>query len=248
MSRGESEMKKNLILKVLAVLVLSQTLLTAATPVKAFSNFSKAEAGMIKMRELILAQYYNWSVSGEWTNEQLVAIYKAGWTLQKYIESTGVSDGRLWIRKNIGNVTFHHEMIINTLTHSHFALPTRDIFLLNENLLAPTGPRFIVHELAHFIDNNLGGELPASFFGGGPADEMVANLGGHPELCNIKFSCPKDYYQKVAGPAHWTEKAYANNSVADDFAETFAHAAFKPERVPAERLNWMSSFVRYEAY
>ncbi len=240
-------MNKRNLLKVLVVLVLAQSILGAASPVKASSNISKAEADMIKSREQTLKEYYDWSVTGEWTNEQLVAIFKAGWTLQKYVESTGVADGQAWIRKNIGTVTFHHEMLLNSLTHSHFALPTRDIYLLNDNLLAPTGPRFIVHEMAHFIDNNLGGTLPASFFGGGPAEKMVADLGGHPESCTIKFSCAKNYTQTIAGPAHWTEKAYANNSIADDFAETLAHAAFKPERVPAERLNWMREFVKSEA-
>jgi hypothetical protein len=145
----------------------------------------------------------------------------------------------------MGNVRFHHETPINRKFFVNFALPTNDIYLLNEFGHSKDPERDIVHEMAHVLDNHLGGKLPASFVGGGPSEKMVKDLGGDPDRCTLKIYCPQDYTSKVAGPESRPTQAYANKGVADDFAETLVFAVFDRSKVPAQRLAWMDGFIRH---
>ncbi len=239
----------NLIFRVLTALTLIHTILTNTNTVFASTNHNEwqtemaASADLITSQKAALVKDYLWTVQGDWTLDELASLIKAGQELQQYIETNTKTNGQAWIRKHLGAVVFHKQSIFNQLLHSSFALPTRDIYLQNINIATYSGPRFILHELAHLLDNDLGGRLPASIFGGGPAEKMVAAVGGHPEFCLIKFSCRRGYATNISGPETWGKYAYGNNSVADDFADTFTFAIRDRFHTPEQRLAWMDAFI-----
>ncbi len=231
-------------LKVLTALFIAQIILTNASAVLASINVPAKEAELAASQKAALAKDYGWSVRGTWSSAELATLLRAGQELEQYIQSDTNTDGQAWIRKHIGPVTFHTQTIINQMLDAHISLPNRNIYLLNRNIVSYLGPRFVLHEIAHLLDNNLGGKLPASLFGGGPAEKMVADLGGHPERCSLKFYCPKNYTENISGPETWGRAAYANHSVSDDFADTFTFAIRDRFHTPEKRLAWMDEFIR----
>ena len=102
---------------------------------------------------------------------------------------------------------------------------------------------WVTHELGHLLDNNFKGSgAPATFVGGGAADAMLKFVGGHPENCSPHFQCSSGYIEYVAGPEYWPGEEYGNNSVADDFAETFARVITNGA-APPQRSMWMKAFL-----
>jgi hypothetical protein len=100
---------------------------------------------------------------------------------------------------------FHiNGMLINNarkLKIRGLVFPSTDIYL-PEKFTA----RVVIHELGHVLDNNLGGIMPAVWFGGGPADQMLEDLGGHPEEIPFPhFQDRSDYIEKYASPEVWPE-------------------------------------------
>lgn len=189
-----------------------------------------------------LAERYGWTLTGEWPEVEAGVLLYAAHGIERYIEQVSGADGRLWMQTYLGPITFHRANLFNRAVNANLALG-RNIYVLNAFGDSVEPYTDLVHEVAHVLDNNQGGLLPASLLGGGPADRMVADLGGSPHLCWLRFLCPTGYAEHVSGPEAWTDGAYANTGVAEDFAEAFAYAAFFPERVPARRLAWVESFV-----
>ena len=119
----------------------------------------------------------------------------------------------------------------------------------------------LIHELGHVLDNNQkGGIIPATVFGGGPSDQMVRDLGGHPENSFLRMQYGKptisfsplsvdfqsDYngYQNfVAGPFGWVNPDYANNGVSDDFANTFRYTITGENSSSLKRIGWMNTYI-----
>ncbi len=190
-----------------------------------------------------LAERYGWTLAGEWPRAEAEVMLKAAEGIERYVERVTDVEGRDWMQAHVGDLTFHRGAWPAEVVNANMTLPGGHILVL-EGFGGSVEPYTdMAHEVAHVIDNNQGGKLPATLVGGGPADEMVAEVGGNPELCKPRILCPEDYGLRVGGGDGWRDGMYATTGVAEDFAETFAYAAFFPERVPAGRLAWMDGWL-----
>jgi hypothetical protein len=194
-----------------------------------------------------LAAAYGWHLRGDWSSDDLAILIQAASAMERYLGRTGRVDGRLWMRAHLGPLVFHTENAVNRALVRNYVLPGGNVYVVAHLARAENPPADVVHEVAHVLDNNLGSAWPATVFGGGPADAMLRDLGGHPALCPLRFLCPLGYRERVAGASPWPEGAYANVSVAEDFADTFTFAMYDRQRVPEQRLKWMDDFVRDRA-
>jgi len=195
----------------------------------------------------VLAEDFGWKLEGDWTASEESVLLTAAEGIEQYVERTAEVDGRQWMEAYVGELTFYRGAWLTKVFDANLSLPGGHILVL-EGFGGSVEPYTdMVHEVAHVIDNNQGGQLPATLVGGGPADEMVADVGGDPELCRPRILCPEDYGPRVGGADMWPDGVYATTGVAEDFAETFAYAAFFPERVPPARLAWMGGWLRETA-
>jgi hypothetical protein len=192
--------------------------------------------------QALLAERYGWTLTGEWPEVEAAVLLHAARGVERYVAQVSGADGRLWMQTYLGPITFHRANWFNRAVDANLALG-RNIYVLEAFGGSVEPYTDLVHEVAHVLDNNQGGLLPASLVGGGPADRMLADLGGAPHLCWLRFLCPAGYAERISGPESWPAGLYANTGVAEDFAEAFAYAAFFPERVPARRLAWVEGFV-----
>jgi hypothetical protein len=177
--------------------------------------------------------FYGWKIAGEWTVEELVLILEAGKSIREFIAVNTGEDGNLWIKTYLGNTVFHHGNDIRS-----FVFASSDAYLRNGE-----EHYWVIHELGHVLDNNFkSGGAPATFFGGGAADAMLKFVGGNPENCFPRFQCSSSYIKDIAGPESWGQGEYGNNSVADDFAETFARVTTNGI-APTLRSVWMKAFL-----
>jgi hypothetical protein len=197
-----------------------------------------------------LEQNYGWKVDGDFTSEHLNTLLKAGTWIESYVVNLTGRDGQAWIRHNLRDVVFHiNGKVINSaykINIRGFVFPNTDVYLPN------TFTAFVVvHELGHVLDNVMGGEKPAVWFGGGPADQMLKDLGGHPEQVPFPHCLDRsDYLAKYAGPESWPEYMNGGKNPADDFADTFLVAVVGDElpvpdvlSLAPQRLAWMNAYV-----
>jgi hypothetical protein len=200
-------------------------------------------AGRSQGAESELAERYGWTLAGEWPAAEAEVVLKTAEGIERYVARVAQVDGRQWMQSNVGAVTFHRDTWLNEVLNANVSLPGGHILVLEGYGGSVEPYTDMAHEVAHVIDNNQGGTLPATVVGGGAADAMVSEVGGNPELCRPRILCPEDYGLRVGGTDRWPEGMYATTGVAEDFAETFAYAAFFPERVPTGRLAWMDGYV-----
>jgi len=201
------------------------------------------QAGNSEGAEGDLAERYGWMLEGEWPRAEAEVVLKAAEGIERYVERVAEVDGRRWMQTYVGDLTFHHGAWLTEVFNANMTLPGGHILVL-EGFGGSVEPYTdMAHEVAHVIDNKQGGKLPATLVGGGPADEMVTAVGGNPELCKPRILCPEDYGPRMGGAEGWPDGMYATTGVAEDFAETFAYAAFYPERVPTGRLAWMDGWL-----
>lgn len=201
------------------------------------------EAGLKNDTVAMLAENYGWQLEGQWTEAEEEVLLGAAEGIERYVERVADVEGRLWMHTYVGELTFHHGAWLAEALKANVSLPGGHILVLGGFGGSVEPYTDMAHEVAHVIDNKQGGNLPATLVGGGPADEMVAAVGGEPELCRPRILCPEEYGPRVGGVESWPQEAYATTGVAEDFAETFAYAAFFPERVPTGRLAWMDGYV-----
>jgi hypothetical protein len=192
---------------------------------------------------LVLASNYGWRLNGHWLTAEASVLLAVAQGIERYVERVSGADGRQWMHAYLGPINFHSAAWINHAVDANLALPGGHIYVLEGFGGSPEPHTDLAHEVAHVLDNNLGGWLPATVLGGGPSDEMLSEVGGNPNACQLRFLCPVDYTRRIAGPEHWPTGAYANSGVSEDFAEAFSYAVFFPERVPAMRLAWVENFV-----
>lgn len=199
-----------------------------------------------------LIRDFSWNISGNLSKKELGIIYGAGSTIQNYIESIGGNGGE-WIRKHLGDTVF----VKNSATIKQARKINASAFVWPYNTVRmsafPLDRGTIIHELGHVLDNNQkGGIIPATVFGGGPADDMVKAMGGNPTACIPRLQCwsvglkplgYKWYIDNVAGRDSWDSFLYGNNGVSDDFAETFMWTLVDPQHVPSSRLMWMRTYL-----
>jgi hypothetical protein len=197
-----------------------------------------------------IEQSYGWKVDGNYTSEQLNTILKAGGWIENYVMRLTGGNGQDWIKKNLPDTTFH---INGKLINSAYQIKIRGfVFPYNGVYLPDKFTAFVVvHELGHVLDNNLGGDKPAVWFGGGAADQMLKDLGGHPEQVPFPHCLDRsDYISKYAGPESWPDYMNGGRNPADDFADTFLVAVVGSDlpvpnvlTLTPHRLAWMDTFV-----
>jgi hypothetical protein len=209
----------------------------------ALAGAERAQAGPGSLPEKVLAEVYGWLLVGDFPAEEVEVVVHVARGIERYVEDVSGADGRMWMRSYVGTVVFHRATWLTQAASANLALPGGHIHVL-EGFGGSIEPHTdLAHEVAHVLDNNLGGVLPATLAGSGPSDEMLRAVGGTPELCRVRFMCPWEYEQRVSGAETWPAGAYANTGVAEDFAEAFSYAVFFPERVPEQRLEWIETFV-----
>lgn len=196
---------------------------------------------------------FGWTTKGSISKNEIEIILETGEKISNYISSTTGTWGQGWVRTNLGNAVFmtgwKPSLINKWAKNAVGTVPWKNEINLS--------PRFnvgdVIHELGHVLENNIaGGILPATLVGGGPADAMVYAMGGNPNHCIVRWECiglsDADYYYSIAGRSAWPKDFYANHSVADDFAFTFAYTIFNPSGFYFNnefmgRFVWMKDFL-----
>jgi hypothetical protein len=214
--------------------------------------FAQGEAIASSTSDLLneIEMNYGWKVDGDYTNDQLNTILKAGAWIDSYVMNLTGKNGQAWIKKNLSNVVFHiNGKVINSayqIKIRGFVFPYADVYLPDKFTAF-----VVVHELGHVLDNHMGGDKPAVWFGGGAADQMLKVLGGHPELVPFPHCLDRsDYNSKYAGPEAWPDYMNGGRNPADDFADTFLVAVVGSDlpvpnvvSLAPQRLAWMDDFV-----
>jgi hypothetical protein len=197
-----------------------------------------------------IEQDYGWKVDGDYTAEHLNSILKAGAWIDAYVTNLTGKSGQEWIKKYLNSTIFHiNGKVINSAYQINirgFVFPFADVYPPDKFTAF-----VVVHELGHVLDNHLGGDKPAVWFGGGAADQMLKDLGGHPELVPFPHCLDRsDYRVRYAGLEAWPEYMNGSKNPADDFADTFLVAVVgdelpvpKVETLAPQRLAWMDAFV-----
>jgi len=187
-----------------------------------------------------------WIVTGEWSEPQLTVLWEAGQALERLIADLQGRPPGGWVPQYLP-ARFRRAGIagrVGPLKGKSFVFP-RHVVSMCEGFESSAHPHgHIFHEMGHVLDNHLGGWLPATFVGGGPADRMVRAVGGMPARAGLRFLPRRDYPWRLTPREHWPPGSYANLNVAEDFAETFALTLLAPEKVPPARLAWMRAFLR----
>ena len=233
--------------KIVALIIVTAALLNITH--SAFAMNELIDTNQAKLLKT-LAQDYGWKVEGNYTTEHLNTILKGGLSIENYISHLTGEDGQAWIKNYLGNAVFHLDgKVINAayqLNIRGFVFPNTDIYLPNKFTAF-----VVVHELGDVLDNNIGGDKPAVWFGGGAADQMLADLGGHPEKRAFPHCVDStDYISTMAGPESWPVYMNGGKNPADDFADTFLVAVVGEElpvpnvlQLAPRRLGWMDAYV-----
>jgi len=188
---------------------------------------------------------YGWRTTSAFTEDHLALLLQAARNLRACADQMLDGGGLAWLHRHLTPVYFHlggaPQAAVSWLVRKKMSLvfPQRDIWLARQFINMANPAQHIIHELAHVLDNRLAGRsLPATFFGGGPADRLVLEMGGHPTglrfangTCGIP---PANQWAPVSGGE------YGNHSSADYFAEAFAWSLFYPLRLPSPVIvNWL---------
>ncbi len=192
---------------------------------------------------------YGWHTTSAFTDEHLALLLQVAADLRAYIDGLLPSAGLPWIRRWLSPVRFHlgglpHQVVsLAGRQKMSVVFPARDVWL-SPTFIAMLNPRqHLIHELAHVIDNLLAKRsLPATFFGGGPADRLTREMGGTPR--GIRFSngtCgipPANQWLVAAGGG------YGNRATAEYFAESFAWSLYYPLNLPSPVIaSWLKTNV-----
>ncbi|MCL4560342.1 MAG: hypothetical protein M1281_06990 [Chloroflexi bacterium] len=194
-----------------------------------------------------LGHKYGWRFWGKWSSPELEIIGCSGMRIGDFVSATTGADGQEWVRKHLGNAIFVHFIGKYSLV-----FPKRMVFLVRGFANKSHAEAHVTHELAHLLDNNLGGFFPATFIGRGPADALVYYLGGNPKQAprkagglfkwrwygGINLPWQEDLWQPAA--------LYGNNSISDYFAEVFAWSVYPDagHRVPSRAAEWLRTNLR----
>jgi hypothetical protein len=170
-----------------------------------------------------LKQIFNWVPENNFTYQEIKMIDEVAWDMRLFYSNETGGKGKKWMDENIGNVLFTKgDMVQQSISlingkPTSVTLFTKTIHLAENLPISLSSKRHIAHEVDHVADNKMGGGL-ATFFGGGPADELIKFMGGTPSglrWWNGNIDVPENAQFKG-------EYSYANNSDADYFAEALA--------------------------
>lgn len=188
---------------------------------------------------------YGWKTTSAFGEDHLAILLQCALDLTSFAGEMLPGAGSAWMRRWLSPVYFHlgglpHWVVSKTGGQKmSVVFPTRDVWLA-PHFPAMVNPRqHIIHELAHVVDNSLARRrLPATFFGGGPADRLALDMGGTPK--GIRFS------NGVCGipPVNqWSQAAcggYGNRATAEYFAESFAWMLYYPLHLPTPTIaDWL---------
>jgi hypothetical protein len=196
---------------------------------------------------LELWRTYGWKTAGSFNQRQVEIFFEAAQRIEEFAMEIKRRPARDWVRHYFNPVFRNGRWIrrmAKPLQGKSFVFPLRDVWMEDGFERSGHAVEHVVHELGHVLDNHLGGWLPSTFIGNGPADEMLRHVGGSPEKGRARFLPMKNYTSLVTPVEHWAPQAYASVSVSEDFAETFAKSIFEPHNVPPKRLRWMQAFIQ----
>ena len=146
-----------------------------------------------------------WIVTGEWSEPQLTVLWEAGQALERLIADLQGRPPGGWVPQYLP-ARFRRAGIagrVGPLKGKSFVFP-RHVVSMCEGFESSAHPHgHIFHEMGHVLDNHLGGWLPATFVGGGPADRMVRAVGGMPARAGLRFLPRRDYPWRVTPREHW---------------------------------------------
>lgn len=174
------------------------------------------------------------------------ALEQAANDVLAYADQVTGGNGLSWMQQLFPNLSIHLGGLPQWVVTRFNRAPTSLVFPKTSVWLVPDFDRFmhptrhLVHELAHVIDNRLSGRLlPATFFGGGPADELARFAGGNPRGLRFRNgSCGIDT------GFLWPQGFYGNSATAEYFAEVFAHVIYEPDSLPNPGLkDWLDKNI-----
>ncbi len=186
---------------------------------------------------------YDWEAAGVFSQHQLDLLHQTGRDLIAFAEQRLPGMGIAWLRQNLAPLWLHLGGVPQLAATWYNRQATSIVFPRTHIWLAAdfdrqTNPRLhLAHELAHALDNRLARRrLPATLFGGGPADRLIRDLGGRPR--GLRFA--NGSYGLPAGLLWTANGGYGNRSSAEYFAEAFAFSIYDPSRLPSPALlEWM---------
>lgn len=196
-----------------------------------------------------LESEYGWRTTSAFTDASLTLLLQAAQTLRAFADEILPGGGLAWMRRWLSPVYFHlgglPQQVVSWVGHQKTSVvfPARDVWL-SPTFTGIANPRqHLIHELAHVLDNRQAKRsLPATFFGGGPADRLALEMGGAPK--GIRFSngvCgipPANQWSPAAGGG------YGNHATAEYFAESVAWTLLYPVHLPAPSIiSWLEANV-----
>lgn len=180
---------------------------------------------------------FDWKTNRKLTGRQLEPIDRAVRDLRAFIEDILPGEGSSWIRRNLSFLSISVGGLPNRLisrlkkANTTIVFPQRSIWFADSYTHMKNPEHHIVHELAHALDNSLSNRLlPATLFGGGPADALVSALGGDPR--GLRVNNP----QSVPPAFRWSmevNEGYGNSSTAEYFAETLCWSVYDTTKLPS---------------
>jgi len=201
----------------------------------------------------VLKIVYRWKVIGNWTKKELNNLIDSANYVEKGVDLLTNGNGKGWMYSTMSNISFVHtsgtdfvlEQIGNIFNNGlpiagMVPFDSSSAYLYQGEINFAT----VTHELGHVWDINSGnGICPATWCGGGPADELTVYLGGDPGGTR--------WTNGTNGMPQWlsdVHNGYGNHSTADYFAESFEwmlfylvnpnHTSYLPN---TDVLNWIIS-------
>ena len=203
------------------------------------SKTPAAIPGLLIPSPASIRQDFGWQLKGLFLQEQIDNLHQAALDLATFADRCTGGQGRAWLVRSLAPLQLHLKGFAGAVASfanrkpTSIVFPRSDVWFTQYFQRKPSPLLHIVHELAHVIDNRLSGRrLPATIFGGGPADQLVRYLGGQPRgLRFVNGSCGLDSLYL------WTvNDGYGNRASAEYFAETLAWCVYDPAGLPSPAL------------
>ncbi len=206
----------------------------------------------------VLKIVYRWKVIGNWTKKELNNLIDSANYVEKGVDLLTNGNGKGWMYSTMSNISFVHtsgtdfvlEQIGNIFNNGlpiagMVPFDSSSVYLYQGEINFAT----VTHELGHVWDINSGnGICPATWCGGGLADDLTVNEGGNSSgvrWTNGTSGVPIDNQWSMYGPGY-----YGNTSTADYFAESFEWLLYylvnptHMNNLPNNVLDWMISTIR----
>jgi hypothetical protein len=197
----------------------------------------------------LLKQEWRWTLRGEWSQCEVQTLSELASDVAHFIDKLKPGTGKSWVKRNLADVTFQHShgalsnilQRVNGNSPTSFVWPSTTVNLFDGWVELKRNKAHVVHELGHVLENKRSWAL-ANILGRGPADRMVVAVGGSTAGKPIRMFGGVNLPAKARYKSG-TLGSYANNSIADYFAETFSLTIYQPDVIPPATLAWMKKFL-----